>query len=120
VDPEDGLSSIRQAANGRHFAVQTYHPEVGRVDSETFWWIWLDGNNQALKRSAQLSALFNTVAAEILMMAAADRSAPPMLIAVCAQLLQQQRPTGEEGWAAVPASLLRRLQQALQEVQQEP
>jgi hypothetical protein len=114
TDPDSAVSGIRKESNSRQFALRTYHPDVGRVDSETFWLIWRDGANAALKRSGNLNELFRSVAPEIMLMGQADEAAPPMLIAAAVQMVRNALDMPDQQYDAVLRSDLARLRQELE------
>ena len=76
----DTPSPMREKGKGRQHALKHAHPDVGRVDAETFWLIWRDGVNVGLLDSARLSNLFREVGEWILVMGQARDAAPERVV----------------------------------------
>lgn len=68
----------QQTAYRRRFALEHWHPDVGRVDPTTFWLIWRDGLTWGLRNSASLSPSLQAAAECIMLLAQAQEAAPPV------------------------------------------
>lgn len=108
---DEMVSETRRRVNGRSFALRIDHPDVGRVDAETFWIIWRDGYNGFARDSARLNELFREVAERIIVLSQAEDAAPPLYKAIAIQLIREMEPLEEpdDGWVAVRRSTLQRL-----------
>jgi hypothetical protein len=78
TDTEVATLGMEQTAYRRRFALDHWHPDVGRVDAATFWLIWRDGLTWGLRNSAQLSPSLQAAAEAILLLAQAQEAAPPV------------------------------------------
>jgi hypothetical protein len=84
LDPDVALANPRKDATAARWALTTRHPDVGRVDPETFWLAFQAGVNWAMKHTARMSELLHTSAELILML---DRHECPSYCANCLEAL---------------------------------
>jgi hypothetical protein len=78
TDLKVATAAIEQTAYRRRFALDHWHPDVGRVDPATFWLIWRDGLTWGLRNSASLSPALQAAAEYILLLAQAQEATPPV------------------------------------------
>lgn len=89
VDPNDAIGNIRKAAEGRRFALGSWHPDVLRVDPETSWLIWRDGIHWAWGNSAKLSGML-ALASEYVILFAQAQAATPKSCPHCGAVLEDE------------------------------
>lgn len=89
IDPDDAVTSIRKTASGRRFALGKWHPDMMRVDPETFWLAWRDGVNWAWTSSAKLNGML-TAAAECIVLLTQAKAAAPDVCPHCGTVLEER------------------------------
>lgn len=75
LDEAVAASPARTAASSRRFALATRHPDVGRVDPETWWLGFREGANWAMRQSAALSPMLQTAAELIVLLGQSQEDA---------------------------------------------
>ena len=80
LDLDAALANPRRDATSARWALATRHPDVARVDPETFWLAFRAGVNWSLTNGARLSELLHKSAEVILML---DQHECPLYCASC-------------------------------------